>query len=140
MEKTCSICKVSKPATSEFFASRYDRKTPRLQGVCRVCQKEYRRTHYVANKQKYIEKSKLYKENFLQWYEGLKQTLRCQSCGESRWWVLDFHHTNPNEKDDDIADLVRLCNKKKVLEEISKCQVLCSNCHRDLHYQLKQAG
>ena len=33
--------------------------------------------------------------------------------------------------------LIKQSNKLKVIEEIKKCIVLCSNCHRDLHYQEK---
>lgn len=56
--------------------------------------------------------------------------------GEDRWWVLDFHHTSPDEKEGSISNLVDSPNKLE--KELEKCIVLCSNCHRDLHFQLDQ--
>lgn len=69
------------------------------------------------------------------WMEDVKKDLHCESCGEERWWVLDFHHSNPEEKEAGVARLLRQASKERVLKEISKCKVLCSNCHRDLHYK-----
>ena len=69
------------------------------------------------------------------WLEEFKKTLKCSKCEESRHWVLDFHHTNPEEKEKSVSKLIKTSTKEKVLEEIDKCVVLCSNCHRDLHYQ-----
>lgn len=43
--KVCHKCGVDKPA-SEFFPSRYTR--DRLQGVCKVCEREYKRRWYAA--------------------------------------------------------------------------------------------
>lgn len=40
----------------------------------------------------------------------------------------------------DISTLVGYCNKQKVIDEIDKCIVVCSNCHRDIHYNEKNAG
>lgn len=102
--------------------------------MCRSCQKEYRKEHYEKNKQKYVQKANLYSQNFKEWFTEIKKNLSCKKCGESRHWVLDFHHTNPAEKDTDISTLLKYNNKQRVLDEIDKCDVLCANCHRDLHY------
>jgi hypothetical protein len=74
----------------------------------------------------------------INWYIEIKKNLKCESCGESRYWVLDFHHINPKEKEYEVSSLIRIGNKKRVLDEINKCKVLCANCHRDLHHQEKQ--
>lgn len=136
--KKCSMCHDDLPATDEFFASRFDRSTPQLQSACRKCQKEYRKKHYELNKDKYINKAKIYKIEFSKWFEDLKKELKCAKCGENRFWVLDFHHKDPLLKEDNVSLLAQNQNKKAVLKEIEKCEVLCSNCHRDLHYQERQ--
>ncbi len=69
--------------------------------------------------------------------DDIKKTLNCNNCKENRWWLLDFHHTDPSTKENTVSKLVRTSNKEKVLDEIKKCEVLCANCHRDLHYKEK---
>lgn len=65
----------------------------------------------------------------------IKSMLKCQKCGEGRSYTLDFHHLNPNEKENTVARLVSNTSSiTKVLEEIKKCAVLCANCHREFHY------
>ena len=57
----------------------------------------------------------------------------CSKCGEDRWYVLDFHHIQ--DKDDSVANLIkRRCSVKRLKRELRKCTLLCSNCHRELHY------
>lgn len=132
--KTCSQCKEKKPI--EEFA----KKGTRTQSFCKSCQASYRKKHYEQNKAYYIEKAKKWKAEFNKWFDSIKIGLSCELCGEDRHWVLDFHHNDPSKKESSVAKLKERCNKKKVLEEIERCTVLCSNCHRDLHYQERQAS
>ena len=66
--------------------------------------------------------------------------LPCVKCGENRKHLIDFHHLDPNKKDINISKYAISGATKfetkqiKILEEISKCVTLCSNCHRDFHY------
>lgn len=73
-----------------------------------------------------------------EWWKEYRTSLKCERCGENRFWVLEFHHQNPSEKEHNISDLT---NKgysiKTILKEVNKCIVLCANCHRDHHYQEK---
>lgn len=63
-----------------------------------------------------------------------EQRTACAVCGEDEPICLDFHHINPDEKEDHVALAVRRgWGKKRILAEIAKCVVLCSNCHRKLH-------
>lgn len=59
---------------------------------------------------------------------------QCELCGYSTCIAaIDFHHKDPSKKDFNVS-----CRKsltKKVKEELDKCQILCSNCHRELHYK-----
>jgi hypothetical protein len=58
----------------------------------------------------------------------------CQVCGYSRYQgALEFHHTNPNLKDFNISNLKHYKLDEVVKEELDKCVLVCSNCHREIH-------
>jgi hypothetical protein len=74
------------------------------------------------------------KEDFIEW----KKTLECSRCKNNDYRVLEFHHKNPLEKEFSIANMVdRGFSKEKINDEVSKCDVLCANCHRIVHYEIR---
>lgn len=129
--RTCSKCKVPKEDTE------FHKKTKGYQSICKECRKDYIKAHYKKNKEKYLEKAIISRDKANDWYEAFKNTLKCEVCGEDHSACLDFHHTDPNEKEYSVAKLKN--SKKKLLEEVKKCKVLCSNCHRKLHYDERNA-
>lgn len=75
-----------------------------------------------------------------EWLDGYKSTLKCERCPESHPATLDFHHRDGDEKDFSIGDVLRKgWSRARVEKEIAKCEVLCANCHRILHWKEKQA-
>lgn len=63
---------------------------------------------------------------------------KCQRCGYDKCIdAFDFHHKNPMEKDDTIKNLWGK-TWPVILKEIEKCILLCSNCHRELHWKERQ--
>lgn len=59
----------------------------------------------------------------------------CAKCGESRSWLIQFHHINPSEKEFNIGTAFSVGgNMKRIENEIKKCVCLCSNCHDEYHY------
>ena len=59
----------------------------------------------------------------------------CQVCGYNKSTnALEFHHIDPNEKEKGFGDL-RANNTKwaSLIEELRKCVMLCSNCHKEVH-------
>lgn len=61
----------------------------------------------------------------------------CAECGE-RYppWVMDFDHRPGVEKVLDLSRAVRKAwSERQILEEAAKCDVVCSNCHRDRTYK-----
>lgn len=58
----------------------------------------------------------------------------CFDCKKSfHTCAYDFHHITPLEKKFEIAPALDR-NWNTILEEIQKCVMLCSNCHRIRHY------
>ena len=128
--KICGMCK--KELDVSFFRGNKAKKDG-LQTQCIECRKEYNKKHYIKNKKVYNERTKKRNKELREWFTEYKKTLFCNKCGDNRWYVLDFHHKNGEEKDLNVSILVNY-GKKRILEEIKKCDVLCSNCHRELHH------
>ena len=57
----------------------------------------------------------------------------CHCGGVFHSSCYDFHHTDPAQKDVDPGALFR-CKKERLYEELSKCILLCANCHRKYHW------
>lgn len=134
--KTCSKCKQQK-STTEF--NKHSKRKDGLQMYCRECDNERKRVYYELNRSRYYEYNTKRKALRRSWLEEIKKTLECIKCGESRWYVLDFHHRDPKEKDLEVATMLHnMLSKETILEEIQKCDVLCSNCHREHHHLERQ--
>ena len=58
----------------------------------------------------------------------------CIKCSEDDFFKLTFHHRNINEKEFTYSSFK---NKRWSLlkNEIDKCDIMCQNCHRELHFQ-----
>ena len=102
-----------------------------------VKQKEAQHQHYLDNKEKYRKATKEGQRRRKDWLYDIKDSLVCIKCGENRSPALAFHHKNPNKKEMTISRMLRRCSKKRIMEEIAKCDVLCHNCHAVLHWELQ---
>lgn len=62
---------------------------------------------------------------------------KCAHCGVeydgTNGCIFDFHHLDPSSKELNISTSLNNVNFKKVLDEIEKCIMICSNCHRKAH-------
>ena len=114
--KNCVKCKVSK-SLNEF-----PRRQGRKDGVgsyCRPCLYAYQINRWIKRKQLAVV------------YLGGK----CELCGyDKNFAALDFHHLDPSTKLYDWKKL-RLRSWSDVTNELDKCQLLCRNCHAEIHNQ-----
>lgn len=93
---------------------------------CKECHSAYMKNQY-ASKKRIIEEQKAQQ--------------KCAKCGETRGYVLDYHHLNPEEKTSTIARMTsNKYNLEDIQKEVNKCIVLCANCHREFHHFEKQSG
>lgn len=129
--KQCSKCHVEKPE-SEFNSK--GKGSARLQTFCKVCNREYQKSHYSSNKAYYYEKKTRYTTEARQFYKELKSTLKCERCPENHPACLDFHHIDSLDKVYTIGRMAHMLSKETLLKEVAKCIVLCSNCHRKEHH------
>lgn len=98
----------------------------------------HREVWYPANKAKRLQLNKAWRERKQTEYLEYKSTLKCQLCGEAESCCLDFHHIESDKKDFSVATRSRYTSLTKLKEEIDKCVVLCSNCHRKVHAGIAQ--
>lgn len=86
---------------------------------CSPCNINYRKEHRRKLKRKAVA------------YLGGK----CEHCdGVFHQAAFDFHHVNEAEKLTEITTLIGNRGWKQVENELQKCILLCSNCHRIHHY------
>ena len=127
--RTCGGCGLSK--SLDDFAWRR-RKRLQRDNMCRQCRSDYGKAHYEANKARYIRNAaRLKKATKLErtWYLlDYFETHPCADCGESDPVVLDFDHLR--DKKFNVCKGYEEKAWDSVLEEIKKCEVVCSNCHR----------
>lgn len=111
--KQCSKCRHTKPETEFYF-----RKTEnRLQTYCKSCFNSYCIKRWSDRKLAVIEQ-----------FGG-----KCFDCSLTYHpAVYDFHHLSPVLKEA-TWDKMRLMSESKMQAELSKCVMLCANCHRLRH-------
>jgi len=89
-------------------------------------------THKESLAQSFRERHRKRRE----WILGIKASLKCSRCGESRPMCLDFHHLDGSAKEYNIATMIGKHHpKERILNEIAKCSVLCRNCHAVEHWE-----
>ncbi len=100
-------------------------------------QKIYSRKHYEKNRETIIAKNVKTKQDLRKKLNNYKKTLKCEICNENRWYCLDFHHKDPNNKTYAVSNCI--CRHgfswNRIMEEIEKCQILCRNCHAEIHHK-----
>lgn len=78
------------------------------------------------------------------WRNDTKQRMidsfngKCGICGYNTCpEALDFHHLDPSKKEFSFGQVRASCvSWKKIVIELRKCVCVCSNCHREVHYNL----
>lgn len=93
--------------------------------------RESRRKHYRDNKEQYYERNRQKTKAMRTWIQEVKSK-PCMDCGVSYpYYVMDFDHRDPSIKTDFIGKVIRRGSWNLLREEVAKCDVVCSNCHRE---------
>ena len=62
---------------------------------------------------------------------------QCSRCGYNKnIAAMDFHHRDPTQKDFGIACNGNTMSWAKMKVELDKCDLVCANCHREIHSEL----
>jgi hypothetical protein len=93
-----------------------------LKDLCRWCGAK----NLSPTKQTYQFRKK--RKEFLVSYKGGK----CEICGYDRCLrALDFHHTDPSQKDFNVTSSKNVA-LEKAIKEVDKCTLVCCRCHREI--------
>jgi hypothetical protein len=125
--KQCGTCK---QALSLDSFNKNKSKKDGHSAVCRACQKVYKDNHYAMNKDKVQLAVKKRRQDIIDFIWAYKSNHSCVDCGFSDPKALDFDHVR-GEKKYNLSQMSELgLGRQKILDEIAKCDVRCSNCHR----------
>jgi 5-methylcytosine-specific restriction endonuclease McrA len=115
--KKCVVC------TSEFVANRPHR------SYCYTCSPEG-----LNAKDAMRMKKRAIKRALLDYKGGAV----CSSCGYDEYdGALQLHHRNPEDKEFTFSRTPlneEDCTMERLKKEADKCDVLCANCHAEIHY------
>ena len=93
-----------------------------IQSYCRECFNDNRYTLLKQHKRTLVEE-----------FGGC-----CSICGYNKnYSALEFHHLESKEKDFHLGS-AKTTNIDKLRKEVEKCILVCSNCHKELHYPQNQ--
>ena len=128
--RTCHKCFIEKPL-EEFPWKSIIKRT--RQAVCKECTAKRSNEWYYKNKEHHIDnvqdRRKKIRIETHEYALNYLLTHPCEMCGETDPVVLEFHHVG--EKGENVSTLIhRADSLVQLIEEISRCQVLCSNCHK----------
>ena len=94
--------------------------------LCKTCYK-------VAYGEQRLERLRQIREEGIVYKGG-----KCSKCGYDKCNdALEFHHTDPKQKDPNWKRM-RLSKLNKIKTELDKCTLLCSNCHKEAHWELRK--
>lgn len=131
-EKACSVCNLTKPI-DQF--RRNNRTSDGHRSQCKQCQKnneKLKKRHDIPKRKLYLEKRR--NQNIILCKNYIIEYLTshpCIDCGFTNIICLDFDHIDPKTKDQSISTLIRRGTYlQRLIIEIEKCVVRCSNCHR----------
>jgi hypothetical protein len=114
----CPRCKQDCPINN--FYSRRGKKHSSV--YCKKCTNEQT-----------IERTQSIKEQMVNYKGG-----ECSRCGYDTYiGALEFHHLDPTQKDFNLSKLKKNKFDEKIKDELDKCILVCANCHREIHHELR---
>jgi hypothetical protein len=133
--KLCGACGEEKSLFS------FNRKGDGYQSKCRPCQREWYQRYYREDSR---EKTRLKAKRLVERNER-RELIRkakdrpCTDCKKSYpYYVMDFDHIG-SDKEYTIGMMVGSRQPLRLIQaELDKCEIVCSNCHRERTHQRLQ--
>lgn len=134
-KRRCSRCNKWKPHTEEFWV-RDASKSSGFKAICKTCRNKYQEEVRLAQAsqqgRKYTKRDSYTKRQKMDMIRSMKESTPCADCGQKfPAYVMDFDHRPGVVKVAGIATMARMTfTWQDILTEISKCDLVCANCHR----------
>lgn len=125
LSRLCPRCREHKP-TSEFHNSR-----ARQLSYCAPCRREYDRWYYhLRGWATRSGRKRARRAAGREWLDSLKAGIPCTDCGEVfPEFVMHWDHLPGLDKVAAVSRLAREKPRELALAEITKCELVCANCH-----------
>ncbi len=138
MKRICGKCRKTKDI-NEFYT--HTKGKDGFRTTCKKCHiktcTEYRKDHPLTQEQKLKNR-----DSSLAWKMKLKEIIReaknvpCPDCNERYpYMCMEFDHVR-GQKEFNIGQSSANVSKDRLLREMQKCEVVCANCHRTIHFNL----
>ena len=125
--KECKRCEKIKDV--KLF-SKSSRRKDGYQAWCKMCVKEHDHLKYMEDKGKHRSWNMSRRDKYYDLVTAYLKEHPCVDCNEGDPIVLEFDHRDPEIKDGEVTKLLSYASWERILVEIDKCDVVCSNCHR----------
>lgn len=130
--KDCSKCQKSKRLSS-YYKRKSGPRAGEYYEKCKECMRKRGVQYYHLNHERQLtlalirKKKSYYKKRDL--INKLKE-VPCTDCHKKYpYYVMDFDHKDSNDKIGDISHMISM-SEKNLMNEVSKCEIVCANCHR----------
>lgn len=100
--------------------------------------RRYEHKRYMKHREWYLERNRKAYAAATAYTEELKKQ-PCERCGRHfPSCVMDFHHKKGTTKVKAVSAFRSLSQALK--DEVAKCELLCANCHRIKHAEMREEG
>lgn len=126
--KKCKKCNENKDE-SEFH--KHTASKDGLQATCKKCRNITAANYRDGKREESAQYAKQYRGERKSILDSLKNS-PCMDCKNTfPPYVMDFDHRDPKSKFGNVSRMLATgCSLEQVMAEVSKCDLVCANCHR----------
>ncbi len=131
MKQSIATSRVCVACTQSKLIGEFPKLRTREPSYCRDCQCAYDRRYY-AERGRAARLARLRQRRAAErmWMIELKDGIPCAECSEVfPTYVMQWDHLPGMAKVEDVSGMVGFRRRAAILDEIAKCELVCSNCH-----------
>jgi hypothetical protein len=126
MRKRCSRCGEKKDEAQFHRGNHRDG----LQVYCKPCRRAYDAAYHQRVKDRRREQKRRRERELRAFVNSLKRDRPCAECGGFfDLPAMQWDHLPGFIKTGNLGDIGHRTSRRRILEEIAKCELVCANCH-----------